>query len=162
MARRQTTFSRGPNPNPNPNSTPNHTPTPNSNLTLTRQRTSSIGWAAWKRSCSPTRLRRKVHPTARPPAAAPRWHAMLHPRKYPVNETVTGDAHCGILESATTLRGPSAQMTEHAYSGTSCGSLTLEVGKSPTATTLHGELSCPCSSGRRFSSSIRRRAVAGP
>ena len=27
---------------------------------------------------------------------------------------------------------------------------------------LHGELSCPCSSDRRFPSSLRRRAVAGP
>eukprot|EP00964_Phaeocystis_antarctica_P004136 scaffold2228_cov30-Phaeocystis_antarctica.AAC.1 len=50
--------------------------------------------------------------------------------------------------------------TEHASSGTSCGSLTLEVGKNRRP--LHdGELSCPLCSGRRFSSSLRRRAVRG-
>eukprot|EP00964_Phaeocystis_antarctica_P014349 scaffold7905_cov62-Phaeocystis_antarctica.AAC.4 len=44
---------------------------------------------------------------------------------------------------------------------TSYSSTTKRTRKSPTAT-LHGQLSSPCSSGRRFANFQRQRAPAGP
>ena len=41
---------------------------------------------------------------------------------------------------ATASMGTGAVRAEHACSGTSCGSLTLKVGKSPTATRWRAEL----------------------
>ena len=51
---------------------------------------------------------------------------------------------------------------EHAFSGTSWTALTLETGKSPTATPWRAELPVAYRSRPRFASSLRRRAVAGP
>eukprot|EP00964_Phaeocystis_antarctica_P073432 scaffold45029_cov30-Phaeocystis_antarctica.AAC.1 len=46
----------------------------------------------------------------------------------------------GIFHEETMSVYTGAVGTEHAYSGTSCGSLPMEVGKSPTATPRRAEL----------------------
>ena len=51
---------------------------------------------------------------------------------------------------------------EHAYWRTSWNALTLEVGKSPPAVRWRAQLPTVFYSDRRFASSLRRRAVAGP
>ena len=55
--------------------------------------------------------------------------------------------------SSFAIYGTGGVSAEPSYSGTSWTALALEVGKSPTRPLLHGELSCPCSSDRRFASS---------